>query len=209
MGPVVKMHHTPVGLDCELSPGFHALARELLGLRCVTAIPLRGQPSVAPLRKHRQGHVHSHVAPHCTGQTGEGQDMDAAAEAVLDAMASGGASDAVPCTAVEVVGHEAGRLGLPPAVHGHLPSRASIPMESRGLLHRAAVWMAACGDSAPCLVPGRGWEGLEATQKGGAPTPHRHQPEAPLLHPGQCGCALERRKRLFFQRTIRGQRYED
>src|SRR6266700_4462472 len=126
VSPFVKMHHNPVGLHFELSPSFHKLAIELFGFRFVKAMQLRGQPPVAPMGKHRQGHVHIDVEPHLTGQTVEVKEIDADAEAILDAIAAGVAGNEVPGTGVEVVGHKEGRLGMPQAVHGHLPYGASI-----------------------------------------------------------------------------------
>ena len=187
MSPFVKMPHHPGGLDCELSPGVHTLAIELFGLHFVKAIPLGGPPSVAPMRQHRQGDVHLHVEPHLTGQPVAVKDMDADAAAGLDAMAPGGASEEVPCPDVAGVGHAESRLGMPQAVNGHLPYRASIPRESRGLIHLAEVWRATFGDSEHGLGPGRRGEGVEAPHKGGAPTPNRHTPEATLMHPGEFG----------------------
>src|SRR4029453_17995728 len=129
VSPFVKMHHNPVGLHFELSPSFHELAIELFGLRFVKAMQLRGQPPVAPMRKNCQGHVHIHVEPHLTGETVEVKEIDADAEAILNTIASGVAGDEVSGTGVEVVGHKEGRLGMPQAVHSHLPYGASVPTE--------------------------------------------------------------------------------
>ena len=63
VSPFVKMYHKPVGLNFELSPSFHELAIELLGLCFVKAVQWRGQPPVAPMGKQRQGHVHIYVEP--------------------------------------------------------------------------------------------------------------------------------------------------
>jgi hypothetical protein len=114
------------------------------------------------MRQHRQGHVHIHVQPPFAGQTVEVKEIDADAEAVLDAMASGVAGDEVPGTDVEVVGHKESRVGMPQAVHGHLPYGTSIPPECRRLVHRADVLVAAFGDINHRLTPSRGWESLEA-----------------------------------------------
>ena len=95
MRPFIKMHDKPVGLNFELSPSCHELAIELFGLRFVKAMQLRGQPPVAPMGKHRQGHIYIDVEPHLTGQTVEVKKIDADAEAVLDAIASGVANDSV------------------------------------------------------------------------------------------------------------------
>lgn len=183
MGSFVKPHHKPVGLDFELSRRFHELALELFGLRFVKAMQLRGQPPVAPMGKHCQGHVHIHVEPHLTGQTGEVKEIDADAEAILNTIASGVAGDEVPGTGVEVVGHKEGRLGMPQAVHRHLPYGASVPPECRRLVHLADVLVAAFGDIDHRSTPGSGGEGLEATYEGGAPAPNRHKPAASLIDP--------------------------
>ena len=41
VGPFIKMHHNPVGLDFELAPGFHELAIELLGLCFVVTLQMK------------------------------------------------------------------------------------------------------------------------------------------------------------------------
>jgi hypothetical protein len=107
------MYYKTVSLDFELSPGFHELAIELFGLRFVKTMQLRGQPSVAPMRQHCQGHVYIHVEPHLTGQTVEVKEIDADAEAILDAIPTGIADNEVSGTGIEVVGHKEGRLGMP------------------------------------------------------------------------------------------------
>ena len=163
VSPFVKMHHNPVGLHCELSPSFHKLALELFGLRFVKARQLRGQPPVASMRKHCQGHVHIHVEPPLTGQTVEVKEIDANAEAILNTIAPGVAGDEIAGTGVEVVGHKEGGVGMPQAVHGHLPDGAGVPTECRGLVHLADVLVAAFGDSDHRSTPGSGWEGMEAT----------------------------------------------
>jgi hypothetical protein len=67
VSPFVNVHYKPVGLDFELSPSFHELAIGLFGLCFVKAMQLRSQPPVAPMGKHRQGHVYIYVEPHLTG----------------------------------------------------------------------------------------------------------------------------------------------
>src|SRR2546422_7288797 len=61
VSPFVKTHHNTVGLDFELSPSFYELAIELFGLRFVKAMQLRGQPAVAPMSQHGQGHIHIYI----------------------------------------------------------------------------------------------------------------------------------------------------
>jgi len=157
------MHHNPVGLHFELSPSFHKLAIELFGFRFVKAMQLRGQPPVAPMGKHRQGHVHIDVEPHLTGQTVEVKEIDADAEAILDAIASSVAGYEVPCTGIEVVGYEEGRVGMPQAVNSYLPYGAGVSTECRRLVHITDLLVAAFGDIDDRSTPGRGWEGMEAT----------------------------------------------
>ena len=183
MSPFVKMYYKTVSLDFARSPGFHELAIELFGLRFVKTLPLRGQPAVAPMRQHCQGHVYIHVEPHLTGQTVEVKDIDAAAEAILDAMPAGIAENEGSGTGIEVGGPKEGRLGMPSAVHCYLPYGASVPPEGRGLIHLAPLVVAAVGDIDPCSAPSRGGEGLEATEEGGPPTPNRHKPNATLIEP--------------------------
>jgi hypothetical protein len=183
VGSLVKTHHKTVGLHFELSPGFHELAIELFGLRFIKAVPRRGQPSVVPLRKHGQGHIPIPVEPHLTGQTVEVKEMDADAKAILNPIASGVAGDEVSGTGVEVVGYKESRLGMPQAVHGHLPYGARVPTECRRLVHIADVLVAAFGDIEHRSTPSRGWEGVEATSEGGAPAPKRHKPDASLIDP--------------------------
>jgi hypothetical protein len=115
---LVKTYHKTVGWDGALSPRCYALAIELLGLRGVKALPLRGPPAVAPLRQHGQGPSHLDVEPHRTGQTGEGQAMDAHAAAILPTMASRVAGEEGASPGVAVVGPTERRWGMSEAVHG-------------------------------------------------------------------------------------------
>jgi hypothetical protein len=55
------------------------------------------------------------------------------------------------------------RVGMPQAVHSHLPYGAGVPTQCRRLVHRADVGVAAFGAIEHCSAPGCGWEGLAAT----------------------------------------------
>ena len=87
MSPLVKTHDHTVGLDFELSTSFYELAIELCGFRFVTAMQRRGQPALAPMSQHGQGHIHIAIEPHLTGQTVEVKEIDARSQAVFDAVA--------------------------------------------------------------------------------------------------------------------------
>jgi hypothetical protein len=98
-------------------------------------------------------------------------------------MAPGVAGAEVAGTGVKVVGHQEGGVGMPQAVHGHLPSGAAVPTEGRGLVPIADVWVAALGESEHHATPGRGWEGMQATSEGRAPAPQRSKPDPARLNP--------------------------
>ena len=187
MRPFFAVYHKTVGLDFDPSACFHKLAIELLGLCCVEAMQLGGQPPVAPIGKDRQGDVHIHIQAHLAGETVEMKEIDTDAQTVFHAVASGIAGDELPGAGVEVIGHQQRELTTPQAVEGELPYGPLIATEGHSLIDVADVLVPTFGDIKGRLAPGVGWQPLQTPQQGGSPAPNRHKPDAALIDPGQCG----------------------
>src|SRR5260370_35376512 len=91
MGAAVEVDDDTVGGYLDPAGGFHELAIELLGLGLGKAVQLVGQPAVAAVGDHREGNVEIDVESDFTGQAIEVKEVHADAQAVLDAVAAGGA----------------------------------------------------------------------------------------------------------------------
>jgi len=171
----------------KLATSFDKLTVELFGFRFVDPMQPGGQPPIAAMRQDGQRDIDVHIEAHCTGQAIEVKEIAPDPQAVLYAVASSIAHAQGPCPGVEVVGHHKGERGASSAVHGQLPYRPLVPSEGHGFVHLADVLMAACGDLQDSPAPGVCGQGMQATEHGGAPTPHGHEPDAALIDPGECG----------------------
>ena len=161
-------------------PCFHACAVQLLGRSGVEAAQLLGQPAIAPMGQHGHGGVEIDIESHCTRQTIDVQAMHAHPQPVLDAMASGVASDPGPRTLLGVVGPEQGR-GLPSQSRDRsLAQRALVPWERHRRIQGPETLMTAVRRVEHRLAPCAGGECPPAAPVGGATPPAGDTPEAAL-----------------------------
>ena len=106
MSAAVEMDDDALPSDLHAAGGFHELAVEVLGLGLAEAVQVVRQPAVAAVGDHGQGNVQIDVETDFAGQAVQVEEVHAAAQAVLDAVAAGVTQHQVAGADLRVVGQK-------------------------------------------------------------------------------------------------------
>jgi hypothetical protein len=169
----------------DVAGSFDELSVEVFGLGLGEAFELAGEPTVAAMGNDGEDDVEVDVETHLARQAIQVEEVDADAQAVLNAVAARIARHKVAGGNVGVVAHEQGEPFAAQAGDGDLSERAAVTVESKGFVDIANTFIEPFGNIDLSLMPSVFGQGLEPAGDGCATSANGDEGDAALVEAGE------------------------